>query len=355
MMFASIISRYSLTLTDTVTVTSHDLSLDAVYDGKSRIVLHRKPIASEDDFIILNDGGIVFCGIIDAIENTKGQKSHTLTVIEMQRLFDRKVILTNESLLSNGIEDFIADQITGNFISSADSLLNIPYLTVTAKTHTPVAAKPDADNGIYNLCTYMGNALTNYGIFVDFEFTSNALHVVIEKKQQSDLKIDTGLSNIVNLSEVYDTKVLAKLTVLWTRKEINEAGEETETTETRHFFLKTDKTITEDVNEPDRAKGSVDVIVSMADSEEALQQEVADKFKANSYQHKITFDAVPSKLVPADELFVGHQLTVKTESGIKDSVITGIAQSNGQEAISVTLGQLAVTLIEKLKGVEAKK
>ena len=343
-MIASIISRYSLTLTDTVTVADYELALDADYDGKSQIVLHRKPEASEDDFIILNEGGIVFQGIIDAIENEKGQKAYTITAIEMQRLFDRKVILTNESLLSTGIEDFIADQITGNFISSDDALLNISYLTVTAKTHTPVAAKVDVEEGgIYNLCTYIGNALTSYGIFVGFEFEKDALNVVIEKRQQSDLKIDTGLANIINLSEIYETKALAKLTVLWNKGT---------TTDTRNFFLKTDRTITEDVNDPDRAKGSVNVIVSTAETEAEMKQAAYDQFAANSYQHKITFDVVPSKLVTSADLYVGHKLKVKTGSGIRDSIIAGIEHSNGQKAISVTLGQMKVTLIEKLKGVE---
>lgn len=343
-MIASIISRYSLTLTDTVTVADYELALDADYDGKSQIVLHRKPEASEDDFIILNEGGIVFQGIIDAIENEKGQKAYTITAIEMQRLFDRKVILTNESLLSTGIEDFIADQITGNFISSDDALLNISYLTVTAKTHTPVVAKVDVEEGgIYNLCTYIGNALTSYGIFVGFEFEKDALNVVIEKRQQSDLKIDTGLANIINLSEIYEAKALAKLTVLWNNGT---------TTVTRNFFLKTDRTITENVADPDRAKGSVDVIVSTAETEDEMKQAAYDQFAANSYQHKITFDVVPSKMVSKADLYVGHKLQVKTGSGIRDSIITGIEHSNGQKAISMTLGQMKVTLIEKLKGVE---
>ena len=343
-MIASIISRYSLTLTDTLTVASYELALDADYDGKSQIVLHRKPEASEDDFILLQGGGIVFQGIIDSIENEKGQKAYTITVVEMQRLFNRKVILTNESLLSTGIEDFIADQITGNFISSDDNLLNIPYLTVTAKTHTPVVAKVDVEEGgIYNLCTYIGNALTSYGIFVGFEFEKDALNVVIEKRQQSDLKIDTGLANIINLSEIYEAKALAKLTVLWNNGT---------TTATRNFFLKTDRTITENVADPDRAKGSVDVIVSTAETEVEMKQ--AAQFAANSYQHKITFDVVPSKMVSKADLYVGHKLQVKTGSGIRDSIITGIEHSNGQKAISVTLGQMKVTLIEKLKGVEAK-
>ena len=349
-MVISIISRYSLTMTDTMTASNFELVQDADYDGKSQIVIQRKPIADEDDFIILTDDGIVFQGIISAIGNEKGKNAYTITAIEMQRLFDRKVILTNESLLSTGIEDFIADQITGNFISSDDDLLNIPYLTVTAKTHTPVAAKVETDNGIYNLCTYIGNALTTYGIFVGFEFEKNNLNVVIKKMQQTDLKIDTRLANIVNLSEIYETKALAKLTVLWIRREGEVEGEEI--TETRQFFLKSDRTITDDISDPDRARGDVDVIVSTAETEEAMRQEALDKFKANSYQHKIDFEVLPSKLTEKDALYVGHQLLVRTENGIKESIITGIEQSNGKKAIKVTLGQMAVTLIEKLKGVK---
>lgn len=344
-MIASIISRYTFTLLDTITVSGYEIEQDADYGGKSQIVLHRKPVAAEDDFILLHDGGLVFHGIIDKIENEHGQNAHTITAIEMQKLFDQEIILSNYSLLSTGIEDFIANQITSNFISSDDTLLNIGYLTVTAKTHTPVAAKPENDRGVYNLCTYIGNSMTNYGIFVGFEFTADKLNVVIEKRQQSDLKIDTGLANIVNLSEVYGTKALAKLTVLW--------NHEAETT-TRQFFLKTNRTITEDISDPDRAKGSVDVLVLGDVTEEEMIEAAMNRFKHNSYQHKITFDVIPSRMVAESELYVGHQLQVKTSAGIKNSIITGIERSNGKSAISVTLGQMAVTLIEKLKGVETR-
>lgn len=344
-MIANIVSKHDLTLEDTITVAEYELALDSDYDGKSQIIFHRRPAASEEDFIMLYENGLVYQGIIDSIENEKGQNHYTVMATEMQKLFDQKVILDSESLLETGIEDFIANQITSNFISSDDTLLNIGYLTVTAKTHTPVAAKVDTDNGVYNLCTYIGNAMTKYGIFTSFEFTKSGLNMVIEKRQQADLKIDTGLANILNLSEIYETKALAKLTVLW-----NQGS----TTTTKQFFLKTDRTITDDITDVDRAKGSVDVMVSTAETEAAMQQEAIDKFKANSYQHKITFDVIPSRMVAESELYVGHQLQVKTSAGIKDSIITGIERKNNQAAISVTLGQMAVTLIEKLKGVEAR-
>ena len=346
-MIASIISRYTLTLSDTVAVADHALSHDSEYNGKGQIVLPRKPVAEEDDFILLHDGGLVYQGIISEIENADGHNAYTITAVEMPRLFDRKVILAGENLLATGIEDFIADQIRRNFIESEDSLLNIDYLTVTASSHTPVAAMPETSDGIYNLCTYLGNALTNYGIFIDFVFSPDGLNVVIEKKEQSQLDIDTSHSYIVNLEESYDVQVLAKLTVLWQQ-------EEGSAVKTRHFFLKTDKTITENMNDPDRAKGSVDVITSTAKTEEELIQAAHDSFKSNAYQHKIGFDVIPSRMLPASDLYVGHTCRVKTGIGIKDSIITAIEQSKSTTAISVTLGQMKVTLIEKLKGVEKR-
>lgn len=342
-MIANIMSKYTLSLSDSVTVSNYDLALDADYSGKTQIVLHRQPKASEEDFIMLYDDGLIYQGIIETVESEKGQSHYTVTAKEMHAMFDQKVVLTNESLLSTGIEDFIANQITTNFISSDDVLLNIPYLTVTTKTHTPIAAKVDATDGVYNLCTYMGNALTSYGVFIDFAFEKDALNITIEKKTQSDLKVDTALPNILNLVEVYEIKALAKLTVLWTK--------EGSSMVTKQFFLKTDRSVTENINDANRSKGTVDVMVSTAETEEAMRQEAIDKFKSNSYQHKITFDIIPSRLIPAADLYVGHQLMVKTSAGVKDSIITGIGKSNNKASISVALGQMAVTLTEKLKGV----
>ena len=345
-MIVNIVSKTTYTLSDVVKVSSYELNQDSDYNGKTEIVLHRKPKAEEEDFILLHDGGTSFAGIISTIENDHGFNSYRLTVIEMVRLFDQMIVLDNESLLATGIEDFIADQIKQNFISSADTMLNIPYLTVTAKTHTPVAAAVDAENGIYNLCTYIGNALTTYGIFIGFAFTSESLNIVIENRQQTSFDIDTGIADITAVDEVYSVKALTKLTVLW-QKDENSA------VTTRHFFLKTDRTITENMNDPDRAAGTSNVIFTAAATEEEMKQEAKNQFTSNSYQHKIEFDVIrSSRLIPEAALYVGHKCRVKTKNGIKDSMISGVNRSNGSSTISVTLGQLKITLIDKItKGI----
>lgn len=341
-MIANIISKYTFSLSDTVSVAEYELAFDSDYGGKSQFTCHKKVVAEEDDFIIVFDGKKIFQGIITNVETEKGKDSCEITAIEMPKLFDQKIILTNESLLQTGIEDFIANQITENFISNDDDIVNIDYLKVTAKTHTPVGAKVSTDKGIYNLCTYIGNALTNYGIFIDFEFTDSAINVIIEKKEQTDFDIDTSIVDVSDLNEVCEIKALTKLTVLWNNT-------------TRHFFLRTDRTITEDMSDANRAKGTTDIMVSEAETESDMKREAKDKFTANSYNHKISFDVIStSKLIPESDLYIGHKCRVKTDTGIKNSIISGINRSNDKKSISVTLGNMKVTLIEKLKGVDIK-
>lgn len=344
----NIISRSTFTLQDILQASEYEINLDGDYNGKSTFVVSKKPIAEEDDFIIFHDSKVSFYGIIGTIENEYGHNSYTITAIEMPRLFDQKIVLANEDIISDtGIEDFIKKQITDNFISSNDTLTNIPYLTVMANTHTKIDAKPGTEDGIYNLCTYLGNALTTYGIFIDFEITTDGINITLEKKKQAALDIDISLSDVTSVNEVYSVSALTKLTVLWKTETVSE---------TRQFFLKTDRTITENINDPDRAKGSSDVVTSSVETEAEMIQEAQNRFTSNSYQHKIEFDVLrASNMIPESQLYVGHKCRVKTKDGIKDSVVHETGINNSSSIISVTLGQLKITLIEKLKGVEAKK
>ncbi len=359
-MVANIISRRSFQLQDIIAVSDYEIALDSDYGGKSQVTFHRKPNAEEEDFIILHDKGAGYQGLIDNIERAEDGAHYILTLMELPKLFDQKLIVTNEALLKIGIEDFIANQITDNFISNVDERVNLPYLAVTARTHTPVAAKVRTEEGgIYNLCTYIGNALTNYGIFMNFSITRQGIDIVLEKKEQADLKIDTGASELQNVSEVYEVKALTKLTVVWRRElqpEGTEGGEQAEPIvidTIRQFFLKTDRTITEDMEEPERAKGMTDTLLIQAETEAEMWQEVRNQFKGNSYQHKISFDLAPTaRLIKPEDLYIGHACKVKTESGIKDSFLSRITYGSSRSSIGISLGNMKIGLVEKLKGVE---
>lgn len=343
-MLINIVDKYTFEYKDLMQVSSYEIEANSEYSGKSNITAARKPDAVEGDFVLLFDGARSYSGVIDTLENEEGKTQYKINILEMPKIFDQKIVLTNESLLKTGIEDFIKNQIESNFVSSNDTRLNKTYITVTCKTHTPIEALVDADDGIYNLCTYMGNALTTYGIYMDFVFSKTGLEIVLEKKSQSDLKIDLKISDVSNLVETYQIEALAKLTVLW--KTSDEA-----TAVQKQYFLKTDRTITTNIDDADRADGSSDVVAITAETEAEMYEEVVNKFKSNSYNHKIEFDVLDSSvLIPSSDLLVGNECTVKTSAGIKNSIITLVNHASGESVSHIELGQLKITLLDKLKG-----
>ena len=119
-----------------------------------------------------------------------------------------------ELIAQSGIEDFIVKAIEDNFITSGDSQMDKSYLSVSADTHTPIATKVEAENGVYNLKTYLGNAKQYYGIFLEFSF-STRLEIRIRKKDEPPIPIDIEVTDISDYTETYSVSVLAKLLVNW--------------------------------------------------------------------------------------------------------------------------------------------
>ncbi len=344
-MVGYIVSKSDYIKTDAFTVTEHMIENDSDYGGKPSVVCGRKPKAAENDWFYLMDGSkVVLTGIIDSISNEDGQDRHTINLKEAQKLFDQKILLQNSELLETGIEDFIAQCIKDNFTESDDEMMNLSYITVTVKTHTPVNAAVDNENGIFNLCTYIGNAMTNYGVFTEMLFTDDGIEIVIEKKEQSVINIDCSLADIVNYSETYEIDALAKLVVRW-------CDSEGSVPVIRKYFLKTDRTITDDITSPDRAVGRTETVYIQAEDEAKMYEEVLNQFKSNSYNHSVECSVKStSKLFPIESLFVGAEVKLKTRShGIHNSIVTRVTKSNTSKFVTVKFGNLKITLIEKLR------
>ncbi|MCD7726055.1 MAG: hypothetical protein LUI12_11010, partial [Clostridiales bacterium] len=344
--YAYIVAKQDLTILDILTASEYEIELDSEFTGKSTVTTARKPTYEQGDYIFLkNSSGTFYKGVIDTVDNTNGESKHTLNCLEIENIFDQKIVISEENLINEtGIEDFIALAIEENFVSSDDALLNLDYITVVVSTHPPIAASVDTDDGgIFNLLTYIGNAREYYGIFLDFEFTGKALTISISKKDQETFKFDSTVSDVDDYDEVYSVDVLAKLTAVWSTSE--------GVTTILKRYLKTDRTTTDDVDDPDRAVGSSDTIYIECDTEDEALQEIANEFKSNSYKHSVTANVRRSSLIyPESAFYVGHECEIKTVShGIKDSMITNVSYSNDSEYIAVKFGNMAVTLIEKLR------
>ena len=356
-MIAYILDSMNLSIKDILQFNSYELKEDIDYTNKGSLEVSRQPDIADDDFVLLknDDNQVFFTGICDTCDNSSLTTNYTINLRQKETLFDRKIFCGNdEIILSQGIEDFIAEEIMNNFVSAGDELTDKKFIRVSVDTHTKLAKRVDTDNGIYNLKTFLGNCRQYYGIFTDFEFSGAALLIRIYKKANTPMNIATDVSDITDYNETYEVTVLSKLKVRW---KIPDAEDEVGNpiigaVHIREFFLLADRTISEDKNSRDRAKGSIDSLYVETATEQEMLQAVYDAFSANSYNHKITFNIIPSKLYPAEELYLGKQCKVRTKAGIRESMITGLTRSSSSNLYQVALGNLQVTLIEKLRRLE---
>ena len=216
-MLCYFIAKKDFKILNCVEVAGYSVAHDLDCGGKTNITIAGDPGASDEDFVILKDGNKVkFRGIVEKIDNADGGIKYDVSCFEIERCFDRKIVLSDVNLISNsGIEDFVANTIEKHFANTGDPFSDMPYIKCEVLTHTKVSSKPAAEDGIYNLKTYIGNIKQQYGIYLDFDFTKDGLHISIYKKEQSAMQIDTTITDIYTCKETYKIKVLSKLIVKW--------------------------------------------------------------------------------------------------------------------------------------------
>lgn len=241
--------------------------------------------------------------------------------------------LDEEIIRNVGIEDYIAEQIRKNFINNEDVLLNREYMEIRIKTHTKlnvsVSTIVDVQNNIFNLHTFMTNCTQNYNISYDFAIEGKKLIITIENKEAKKELIDVNAQPISNYVEVFETDVVAKVIVL------------TKDGQKYTLYLKTDRTTTENMLDPDRAQGKTEVIY--AENIEDARQQALDVIKGNIYNHNVTFNYYNR------ELKVGTSITIKTkESLIYDTYISALNRVKGSKMYKYTCGNIRIGFIDKL-------
>lgn len=332
-----VISKEDLSIKDILQISDFEIEENINLNGKSTFKVSRIPIALKGDFIQYGE----FKGIISNIETTKKSSLYVINVEDINSLFDRKIILTHEDLIaSDGLEDFIAQTIHDRWTDSSDTLLNIEYLNVIVSSHTSLNITVDTSEGIYNFRTFLGNVKEKYGVELDYYFVGNQLNVFISKKSPATFNVDLTIQDIVAYNEVYSVDVIAKVTVL--SKETNTEF---------NYFLRTDRTITDNASDPNRAVGKVEAVTCEKDDD--VYQKAVDTFKANSYAHNIAFSLVSSSLVyESGELYVNRPLQIKThDNGIYLTFIAKRKHKMKSTVIEYECGNIKVNLIDKLKGV----
>lgn len=227
-----------------------------------------------------------------------------------------------------GVEDLIKRDILYNFVENEDTFVDLSYIKVIAKTHTPKQTTvSNVENRVYNFHTWMTNCTQNYNVVYDFDIVDGYLVMTIELLDYDKELIDIKAQPISNYSEVFDTNVVSKVIVLTS-------------TNTYTLYLKNDRTTTTSANDPDRAAGRTETVYT--ENYEDAAQTALDTIKTNSYNHNITFNYL-ERLIK-----IGTPIAIKTkESLIYDTYISKI-KLTPKKFIEYTCGNIRVGLIEKL-------
>lgn len=331
--------RQTFKLKEISNYENYNINIDEETNSKTTFDIIKELDISNKDFVLLKKNGKTdYLGIIDDIVNENGEKKNSITCKYISNIFDRKIILKNESLISEkGIEDFILYTIQQNFTNSNDTLLNIDFLDVEILTHTKVNKSIDnVENNIYNFHTFVTNCTQNYNIILEFSINNKRLKLKIYKESAKTKNVDATLADITNYTELFEKNVTAKVTVLCKDKSEH------------NWFLKSDRTVTDNINDENRAFGDIEVVYT--EKVEDAYQTALNEFKSNTYKHMITFDLYKnSKIINVNDLKIGTPINVRTKNNILLNTYISAKSDYGGNFITFTTGNMRINFIDKLK------
>lgn len=325
-----------LEIKEVIEFEDYEYVIDEETNQKTIFNVIKKVDAKNGDIVVLQrNGKIDYSGIIEDLENTDGELKRKVTLKYISNIFDRKIILANEKLISEtGIEDFIAKEIQDNFTNSDDELLDLKWLDIEVKTHTKIQKSVDNENGIYNFHTFITNCTQNYNIILDFSYDKGRIKLTIYKQESEMQLIDTTIPDISNYIEKFETSVISKVIV------------KTDT-DIQTWYLLSDRTITQNKDDLNRARGKTETVYTQK-SEDA-KQTALDKFKSNTYNHYISFKINRnSQLFDVAKMKVGTPLNVRTNNNVVLDTYISAINDNGSDFIQITCGNMRINFIDKL-------
>ena len=322
---------------DIVEISECNINIDEETNSVTICNILKKTTAiSKDIIFIKKNNEIIYWGKIEEIQNDSGKLLYQYSIEYITNIFDRKIEIGDDSVIkTNGIEDFIASEISSNFTNSSDSFINWTYIRLNIKTHTikeiSAASLVDIEYDIYNLKTFMTNCTQYYDIVYSFNIVKVDsiwyLEISIENKQENKILIDTKAFNITNYEEVFDTNVTSKVIVLTD-------------TDTYTLYLLNDRTTTTDGTNVNRADGNIETVYT--ENYEDANQVALDKIRENRYNHYISFSLF-DRYIP-----IGTPIAIKTKNSlIYDSYISSISMDESKY-ISYICGNIRINFIDKL-------
>lgn len=335
--FMWIFDYYDFHVKDIVEIADYELNIDEETNANSTINVLKKTTAKSRDIVaVKKNNEVVYWGVIEEIQNEDGQLLCQYITKYITNLFDRNIQLRNENTIrTTGVEDFIGDTIDDEYISNSDTFINLPWLELSILSHTPKQTSvSNVENGIYNLHTWLTNCTQNYNIIYTFNIVNKKLVMSIKNMVYDKELIDTLAQSISQYTEVFQTDVVAKVIVLYNKKN------EVENPGTYTLYLKNDRTTTTNQNDPNRADGRINTIYT--ENYEDANQEALNVMKSNTYNHNITFNFYDKYIK------IGTPIAIKTrDSIIYDTYISSIKITKNL-FYEYICGNIRIKFIDKL-------
>ena len=321
---------------DIVEIADYEIIIDEETNETSTIKVLKDTGAKANDIIAFKrNNEAIYFGIINEIQNEDGKNSYIYVCKYITNMFDRKVLLENESwIATNGIEAFLEHTIEENFESANnDNLLALDYLQTGHNTTTRLQTSvTGVENGLYNLHTFMTNCTQKYNVNYEFKIVKlydiawRLVLVISTKKKPTEL-IDVKAMNITNYQEVFETDVVAKVIVYSTNNQ------------SYTLYLKTDRTTTTNANDPDRAFGKIEA--TYVDNFDEAPQEALNVMKGNSYNHNISFSL--DRYIP-----IGTPIAIKTKNSIVYDTYISSVKITPSKFYDYQCGNIRINFIEKI-------
>jgi hypothetical protein len=325
-----IVSKTDLRVKDAATLVSYEISEDAAAAAQSSFKFASAPNASAGDFIVLRG---MYTGIISGVEADKKTAAVMLRALSVSSFFSKNILLGSAQTVT---ENYILSAINDNFVSSGDVLMDIPYISASAKTQTTLGITPHNDNGIYNLDTFLRYAASRYHIFADLEITADTLNVSIENRIPPLRIIDATVADVLTLSETVVSECVSKVTVR------TSVGVTT-------YYLFDDGTFGTNPAAGTRMRGKTDTVY--CENTTDAEKTAGDVFAKNKFSHLIEAEILSdSRLYDTARMRLYDRALVRTRTGVYDTYVSSISRKSAAKTVLFKFGDAKLTLTDKLKG-----
>lgn len=317
----------------------YNLCLDSLAGEKSSVTVNGDdlPGTLAGHWLVLNSVPMW----ISTVTPSNGQT--TFTTYPVDFIFNRQLLYDGST--ENTIGDFIAAQITANWINQTDGAFATPYITVTSTDTTAFVAPEVDDNGIYNFLSYIRAARQAYNICIRAEIDHDTLELTIEKTNPTThaLVINDGHTQLAGSS--FSSDIVAKITVIQPvdSGQVDIDGETIFTMTTTDWYLSKDGTASTAIPQ-NRADGSwITIVLPESDIQaESVQAE----FAKNGESHKV-------ELYTDTEMQVGDRFKVRLNGQVFDGGVIGKYRKFNDKRVLYKSGDLITTLQERVHSVSS--